>query len=292
MLASIRRRLARARIGLYMRRGVRARIQARYGEAEGSLVQARMLAEASFGQGSGETIEPLNQLGILYKYAGRFDDAERSYRCALTRLDGLSDQALRAALLHNLAGLAHARGRFDEAETIARAGLAHRIGARAAALDIAADEAALGSILAANGQSVEAEALIRKSMATFESRLGPEHYEVAANLNNLAALLFHRGDVAAAAPMYRRALAIKERRLGMRHPEVALILNNLAVLERERGDRGAACAYADRAVAIARESLPAGHQWRDGCEANQRAISGESEPQRFASGPDLSVLTE
>ena len=57
--------------------------------------------------------------------------------------------------------------------------------------------------------------------------LGPDHPDVAANLNNLAALYYAQGDYAQAEPLFKRALAIRERALGPDHPDVATSLNNL-----------------------------------------------------------------
>ena len=57
---------------------------------------------------------------------------------------------------------------------------------------------------------------------------GPDHPEVAIDLNNLAILLKHTNRLAEAEPLYRRALAIDEASYGPDHPEVAIDLNNLA----------------------------------------------------------------
>ena len=44
----------------------------------------------------------------------------------------------------------------------------------------------------------------------FERRYGPEHYDIAVNLNNLAAVRRAKGDIEQAAQLYTRALALKE----------------------------------------------------------------------------------
>ena len=77
--------------------------------------------------------------------------------------------------------------------------------------------------------------MYRRALAIFERILGPEHYEIAINLNNLAALYQARGETSEAEALYRRALAIKEKLLGPAHPDVAMTLNNLAVLLKSQG---------------------------------------------------------
>ena len=89
--------------------------------------------------------------------------------------------------------------------------------------------AALAALLDGQGKYDEAEKLYRRALAVFERTYGPEHYEVAVNLNNLAALCHATGRTEEAERLYRRALSVKEKLLGTKHIDVALTLNNLAV---------------------------------------------------------------
>ena len=57
-----------------------------------------------------------------------------------------------------------------------------------------------------------------RALDTFERVYGPDHYEIAVNLNNLAGVRQAQGRVAEAEALYRRALAIKETLLGGDHP--------------------------------------------------------------------------
>ena len=68
-----------------------------------------------------------------------------------------------------------------------------------------------------------------------ESKLGPDHPDVATSLNNLAILYRDMGQYAKAEPLYRRSLKIYESKLGPDHPDVAMGLNNLANLYRDMG---------------------------------------------------------
>jgi tetratricopeptide (TPR) repeat protein len=63
-----------------------------------------------------------------------------------------------------------------------------------------------------------------------EASYGPDHPDVARDLNNLALLLKATNRLSEAEPLYRRALAIDEASYGSEHPNVAIRLNNLASL--------------------------------------------------------------
>ena len=117
-------------------------------------------AEATLGPNHASMVPLLNGLGVVYKYTGRFDDAERVYRRALTLAEMLrpaNTQQL-ADLYHNLGGLAHARGRFAEAEPLARSAVELRLRALGEQHpSVAADRAALAGILGPIGHALEAE---------------------------------------------------------------------------------------------------------------------------------------
>ena len=106
------------------------------------------------------------------------------------------------ALLHNLAGLAHAQGRFDDAEQPARHALQlHERMWRAYSEEAAADASVLGAVLLGQERYAEAEILLNRAMTTWLAlRYGHNHYEVAVNLHNLAALYRARGEVESVSP--------------------------------------------------------------------------------------------
>ena len=91
---------------------------------------------------------------------------------------------------------------------------------------------------------------MRRALAIDEKSFGPDHPNVAIDLNNLAQLLQATNRLAEAEPLYRRALAIDEKSFGPDHPNVANSLNNLAWLLAERGDWAAAAALGRRAKPI------------------------------------------
>ena len=72
-----------------------------------------------------------------------------------------------------------------------------------------------------------AEPLYRRALAIDQKALGPEHPDVAIDLNNLAMLLYSKGDYAGAEPLIRRAVAMDEKALGPDHPQTQLHKKNL-----------------------------------------------------------------
>jgi tetratricopeptide (TPR) repeat protein len=71
---------------------------------------------------------------------------------------------------------------------------------------------------------------MRRALTTDGVAYGPEHPNVAIDLNNLAQLLQATNRLAEAEPLMRRALTIDEAAYGSEHPDVARDLNNLALL--------------------------------------------------------------
>ena len=67
----------------------------------------------------------------------------------------------------------------------------------------------------------EAERLYRRALQMDEALYGPDHPEVAINLNNLGELLRTTNRMKEAEQLYRRAIKIDEATYGPNHPEVA-----------------------------------------------------------------------
>ena len=87
---------------------------------------------------------------------------------------------------------------------------------------------------------------------------GPEHPNVATDLNNLAAIAQATNRLAEAEPLMRRALAIDEKSYGPDHPDVATGLNNLAQLLQATNRLAEAEPLMRRALAIDEKSFGPG----------------------------------
>ena len=252
--------LLRLRVQAALGLGGNLRRQGRYTEAE--QVYRTACADASPHFTDLEMVPLHNELGVLFKFAGRLDDAQARYATVRAVLEDAygAEHPVLAAVWHNLAGLAHSRGDLAGGEAYARRSLAlHRAAFPPDHPAVVADEAHLAALLQARGNLAEAEPLLRRAIAYFTDRHGPDHVDVLTNLHNLAAVLAGTGDPAGAAELYGRALDGKRRTFGPEHPEVALTLNNLAALAAGRGDRPHAWALAEEAHRILAPRVAADH---------------------------------
>ena len=88
------------------------------------------------------------------------------------------------------------------------------------------------------GQPGQARPLQERALAIDEAAYGPDHPDVAPDLNNLALILRDLGQPEQARPLQERALAIDEAAYGPDHPNVATDLSNLALILRDLGQPG------------------------------------------------------
>jgi tetratricopeptide (TPR) repeat protein len=122
---------------------------------------------------------------------------------------------------------------------------------------------ATGNLLERVGWYLRERALFGDARKAFERALsivemvhGPDHPDVAIQLNNLAGVLRDQGDYAGARERFERALAIGERTLGPDHPDVAIRLSNLALVFEEGGDPLASAQIRWRLLSTMRQHPP------------------------------------
>jgi tetratricopeptide (TPR) repeat protein len=210
-----------------------------------------------------------NELGMIGKFAGRFADAERHYRAAVPlyrKLYGARSREM-ARLLHNLGGLAHARGDFAGGEPLARRAVSIAK-ARLPANDPErlAHEVAHAALLDGLDRQAESAPIYRRAFAVYSRTLGPRHLETLATLHNLAAAEHSLGRRAVALRLHRRSAKLHAELLGPSHPDTALALFNLAVIELDASPREA-LAHARRALVAFRQRLGARHPHTRAAEA-------------------------
>jgi CHAT domain-containing protein/tetratricopeptide (TPR) repeat protein len=109
------------------------------------------------------------------------------------------------------------------------------------------------------GKYAEATEIAKQLLANKEKKLGPDHPQVAAILNDLAFLYRTQGHHHEAEPLLKRSLAIYEKAHGPDHPEVATVLNNLAVLYNRLGRYADVEPLLKRALDIYEKVLPPDH---------------------------------
>jgi len=267
--------LARLLVHAHTAVGQIERILCHLDVAHATLTATVATAEELLGPDDPDTGTALNALGIVCKYAGRFEEGALHYRRALeitTANDG-PDSLEAAAIWHNLGGLA-----FDAGDHAAALGPAHRavdLHQRLLGPDhptLAADVAALAAVLDALGRTEEAEAAYHRALDVLERAEGAE-YDLAVLHNNLGVLAASRGNHAGALDHYRQALATKERLLGPDHADVAVSLHNLGVLATDLGDIELAVDALDRALTIFLARLGADHPRTVECRAALRSCA-------------------
>lgn len=263
-----------------------ARLQGAYAEADRGYQRALVQARRALGDRDPILATIHNNLGVLRKAEGRYDEALAFYKLVAARLSA-RDRENQATLAHNLGGIEHARGNFTRAEPHARRSVRLREsvhGARHPA--VAADVAALAAIVESRGRLAEAAGLYRRALRVFERAFGPRSLEVGLNLASLAAVEQQRGRLAPARRLYLQALAIKEPLLGRDHPDVAMSVNNLAVLERDAGDAARAAALFRRALSSFRRRVGDDHPHTVLARENLLAVTGATRtPKRLPDTP-------
>jgi tetratricopeptide (TPR) repeat protein len=247
-----------------------------YGAAESSLRQALQLLRND--PTNPECLALWNELGMVLKYSGKYDQAERCYRVALRhsykRFRGAEQQFFRANLYHNLGGLEHSRARFTRAENYARKGLELRLKCCASdTLAVAQDRAALGAILHGRSKYADCERNSMQALGIYRHQYGASHPQIAVVLNNLAALCHATGRPRRAESYYRAALKMKRRWLGRSHPDLAVTMNNLALLFQSQGRKRAAQCWMEKALRIVESTLGDSHPSTIGVRQNRRRTS-------------------
>jgi tetratricopeptide (TPR) repeat protein len=95
-----------------------------------------------------------------------------------------------------------------------------------------------------------AKAAFERALKIDEATYGPDHPDVAIDVNNLGNVLRELGDHAGAKAAFERALKIDEATYGPDHPDVAIDVNNLGMVLQDLGDHAGAKAAFERALKI------------------------------------------
>jgi tetratricopeptide (TPR) repeat protein len=237
------------------------RVAGSLGDAEDRLLAVIETVEAMFGVDDWQLAHALNALGIVYKYAARFDESERSYQRALqiADRDRRPEAVSLMSIYHNLGGLEHARGRPHAGIDWAERGLEARAAGASDDPGLAADLAALASLYHDVGRLDEAQKTFTRALELFERLYGSNHYEVGVTCGGLALVLARQGAPAEALALQRRCLEIKQEALGAEHPDTALSAHNLAVQLANEGRDGEALDVLRGAEATFARIYPTGH---------------------------------
>ncbi len=98
-----------------------------------------------------------------------------------------------------------------------------------------------------------------EALRVHEATFGPQHPEVARDVNNLGGVLQEQGDLAGARRAFERALHIDEAAFGAECPDVARDVNNLGSVLQQQGDLTGARQCFERALGIWGEAVGSEH---------------------------------
>lgn len=181
----------------------------------------------------------LDNLALLYKVFGRYDEAEPLYKRAFDLHRQMPTDPDLPAAMNNLAMLYDTQHRYAEAEELLKRAIdkwEKFLGPDDPAVATGSNN--LGLVYYHQGDYTQALPLLERARKIRETALGPDDPAVASTLNNLALVYEYQGDYAKAQPTYERALVIALKALGPDHPTVARIRENLGGLYKSRGRRG------------------------------------------------------
>ena len=206
----------------------------------GSRIARRVMlaAESALGPHHPDTLRSVNNLGILLRDKGDYQEAEQMHRRALVGKERAFgwDHPDTLRSVNSLGILLCAKENYPGAEEMYRRALAGIERVRGLdhpeTLRIANN---LGNLLFNRRKYAEAEEMCRRALYGMETSLGSDHLETITIASNLGILLSDKGDYAGAEKMYRRALGGYEKALGPDHPSALSIVNNLAGLLSQKG---------------------------------------------------------
>jgi non-specific serine/threonine protein kinase/serine/threonine-protein kinase len=228
----------------------------RYPDAEREYRAALALRHSAPGDHAAEMATSEVDLGKQLAFEDKLPEAEALQRSALEmrlKLFGPNDPVV-AESLSDLAITVRREGNLREAEALMRKGLDvylenHRT------LDAVGDEHNLGVIFRLEKRPAEAEAMLRRALATRLQLSGADNPATAVTMNQLAHALHDQGKLPEAEKFARTSLEILRRSEGDQHPDIAVGLDHLASVLRDEGKL-------DEADAMFRQALTVGeHAW-------------------------------
>lgn len=233
---------------------IHATFQARVGDPKQAAVTAKeaLMMEVEAGNEHAASTAATGLVFLTGYLLGDTESAETFGQLALAWAG--DDQKQRAAALENLGLNAFTARDYDLAES------RHR--AAQALLEPGPDSIPSAINLAAAllrqddpAKTMEAQQLLRETLALAEDTYGDDHTTVAALLQNLTADAPVVISYEEATPMLERALAIKTRTLGADAVGLVSTLTKLSTCRRAAGDGEAALTLVDRAIEILETKL-------------------------------------
>jgi CHAT domain-containing protein/tetratricopeptide (TPR) repeat protein len=231
-------------------------LEGRFDDGERLLNLSMKLLEQTYGanvQGETSYQKALNDLGNLYKDAGRFSEAETAFRRSLAagRATLGEDHHNVAATMGNLATVLEQQSRLTEAEDLYKRTIAiyeKIFGPNNAVTAIGLNN--LANDYSAQGRAQEAAGLQQRVLTIYEKAFGPDSPDVGRSLNNLANSYADLGRRDEALPLYERALRIMEQKFGENSGASALAVGAMGRILQDNGRYEEAAQYLERELKI------------------------------------------
>ncbi|MBI3515281.1 MAG: CHAT domain-containing protein, partial [Proteobacteria bacterium] len=236
-------------------------VQDRFAEAEPLYRRRLAIEEQRGGADDTELAQTLDLLAQVYKGLGRPRDAEplqmRSARLMIRKLG--EDHTGAAAAMIKLATASYAAGNYLETERRRARALVTQEKAFGESGIVARSLNVLAGAYFAQGRSQDAEPLLRRALAMWESLGGAEHADAAQIVGNLGALYLDQGRFIEAAGLVARALDMIAKSRGPDHPDLAHTLDVAAQLHDNAGLTAEAERLYARGLAIRLKALGDDH---------------------------------
>lgn len=230
--------------------------QNRQGAAEATGREAIAVASRVFGPESAQAFEQYTPLGNLLYRAGKWSDAEQTYRQALAfyRRGNWQDSPNVVAEMETATRLGYLltlEGRYAEAEPLLRETLALRLKILGFAHDsTGATEAALGFVLGKMHRTAEAERLGEDSLRSREQSGGGSSRNYGVDEGLLATTYLDEGKLDRAEPLLENDVMLARAHLGEPSLFVAREMNKLGQLQLARRRLDVAASTLEAALAM------------------------------------------
>jgi tetratricopeptide (TPR) repeat protein len=179
-----------------------------------------------------------NELALVYKSQGRYEEAIELFKQAL-EIDEKTigkEHPHYATRLNNLANVYQLQGKYEEAIELFKQALEidkKTIGKEHPHYATRLNN--LANVYKLQDKYEEAIKLLKQALEIDKKTIGKEHPDYATRLNNLALVYKSQGRYEEAIELYKQALEIDEKTIGKEHPDYASGLNNLAVVYQLQG---------------------------------------------------------
>ena len=240
-------------------------LEGRFDDGERLLKQGLKLLDQAYGanaQAAPNYDKILNDMGNLYKDAGRLPEAEAALNRAIAigRAVSGEDHPNVAASMGNLAVVLQHESRFAEAESFYKRALAideKVFGSNHPVTAIGLNN--LANVYADQNRPQDAAGLQQRVLAINEKVFGPESPDVGRSLTNLANSYAELGRKEEARSLYERSLRIMEHKFGENSGPTALALSALGRTMQDTGRLEEAGQDFDRALKINERELGPEH---------------------------------